>query len=494
MNTADHTRAVIYTLFADIASENLPGVLDALSPEIVVEFPVTEQNAILPDVGVWRGKDAVASAFRRRADCVDVATDEPREVLVENRRVLATVPQRIRHRTTGAEAGFEYSALLTLDDDGLIRRWRVLSDSADEVAVFRSELPARLLAAVREGDVHQVTLLLRHGADPNHRDEETGLTVLQTAAGTGDAPVVAALVEAGADIHSTDSRAGGTALHKAVQRGDLDTVRLLVTAGAFVDAVAPTTGHTPLIDALWYKWPDIVAYLLDRNAGLNLATHYGFSLREHFEYALNVNVHGKDRLLAAEQLLKARTAADEERGRRQRLMTAVTEGRAEVVRTLLASGVDVDERFPVLNGFNDLHTPLLVAARDGHTEIVRLLIDAGADVNATEPTFGAVPLHKAVYNGHADITRILVETPGVDIDFQGATNGYTPLHDAMWHGFEECGRVLLAAGARTELLGHDGRTALEIAEETFGPDHPMVRDLAAATETPTTGATPATGA
>jgi ankyrin repeat protein len=481
MNTAEHTRVVMHRVFDEVATGDLQGVLDTLSPDVVFEFPATEHNTVLPDVGVWRGRDAVAAAFRRRAEYVEVVDVALRDVLVDGERALVVAFQTIRNRTTGARAGYEYAAQLTVDDAGLVRYWRVLTDSADELSVFRSDLDVRLLAAVRAGDAERVDTLLRQGADPDHRDRATGLTTLQTAAGQGADRIVGALIAAGGDIHSTDARAGGTALHKAVQRGDLATVRRLVEAGAFVDAVAPTTGHTPLIDALWYKWPDIVAYLLDRGAGLALATHYGFSLREHFQYALNVNVHGKDRLLAAEQLLKARTQADEDLARRQRLMAAVTRGDVDAVRALLAGGAEVDERSPVLNGFNDLHTPLLVAARDGHTEIVRLLIAAGADVNATEPTFGAVPLHKAVYNGHADITRVLVETPGVDIDFQGATNGYTPLHDAMWHGFEECGRVLLAAGARTDLLGHDGRTALEIAAGTFGPEHPMVRDLAAAT-------------
>ncbi|WP_051877423.1 ankyrin repeat domain-containing protein [Streptomyces natalensis] len=227
---------------------------------------------------------------------------------------------------------------------------------------------------------------------------------------------------------------------KAVQGGDTETVRALLEAGAFVDAVAATTGHTPLMDALWYKWPEVVAVLLDHQAGLNLSTHYGFSMREHFEYELNVNSRGKDKLLAAERLLKDRTQSDTAAAQAQQLMGAVVAGDLDAVRGQLSEGAAVDARFPVVNGFNDGHTPLLVACRDGHEEIARELIAAGADVNATEPTFGAVPLHKAVYNGHAGITALLVDTPGTDLDLQGITNGYTPLHDALWHGYEGCAR------------------------------------------------------
>jgi ankyrin repeat protein len=231
------------------------------------------------------------------------------------------------------------------------------------------------------------------------------------------------------------------------------------------------------MDALWFKFPDIARYLLDRGAGLNLSTHYGFSLQEHFAYELEVNTIGKDRLLLAEGYLKERLAGDAARAEGHRLMSAVTAGDEDAVRDLLREGVAVDERFPIVNGFNDAHTPLLVAAREGRTGIVRRLLDAGADVNATEPTFGAVPLHKSVYNGHAGPTALIAAWPGVDLDFQGATNGYTPLHDAIWHGYEECARIVLDAGARLDLVGHDGKRPFDLAVEVFGSTHALTAAL-----------------
>ncbi|MEV7775723.1 ankyrin repeat domain-containing protein [Kitasatospora sp. NPDC086791] len=333
------------------------------------------------------------------------------------------------------------------------------------------------LTAVHRGDTDGVRRSLAAGADPGTRDTRSGLTALMIAAGRGNAALVRQLLEAGADLYTADSRGGGTALHKAVQGGDPETVRALLDAGAFVDAVAATTGHTPLMDALWYKWPAVAAVLLEHRAGLNLSTHYGFSMREHFEYELNVNIRGKDGLLAAERLLTARTHADQEAAEEQKLMAAVVGGDLGAVRRLLAEGAEVDTRFPVVNGFNDAHTPLLVACRDGHQEIARELLAAGADVNVTEPTFGAVPLHKAVYNGHAGITALLAAAPGVDLDFQGITNGYTPLHDALWHGYEDCARILIDAGARLDLVGHDGKLPADIAREGLGVEHPLTRVL-----------------
>jgi len=337
-------------------------------------------------------------------------------------------------------------------------------------------LDFQLMQAVENGDLSTVESLSEQGANLNTRDS-SGLTPLMIASGHGNSQMVKLLLDAGADVFAVDSRAGASALHKACQGGNVEVVQLLVEAGAFVDWAVCTTGHTPLMEALWFKCPAIVEYLLEKGAGLNIKTHYCFTLMEHFQYALNVNVVGKDRLLQADKMLQERQKSDAEKLQRQKLMAAVTSNDITVVKQLIQAGVGVDERYPILNGFNDDHTPLLVAAREGYTEIVAELLKAGADINATEPTFGAVPLHKAVYNGHADITEILVEQPGVDINFQGATNGYTPLHDALWHGYSECAEILIKAGACLNLQGHDGKTPLALATEVFGLEHAVVKLL-----------------
>jgi ankyrin repeat protein/ketosteroid isomerase-like protein len=475
--TTEQTRAAVAGFFGALERGDLPSALGLLAEDALLVLPRDEWNAVIPYLGEHRGRKEIERAFGVRAETTEVLDYGMRDLRADGDTAVAVIYTRAAHTRTRREFEIEDSHHLTVDETGKIARWICYFDPNGELAAFNEDREARLLDAVRAGDAEAVRELLGHGADAGARDAASGLTALMIAAGRGDLACVRLLLDAGADVHTADTRAGATALHKACQGGSLDVVRALVEAGAFVDAVVPTTGHTPLLEAFWYKWPDIVGYLLDRDAGVNLSTHYGFSMKEHFEYTLNVNVLGKERLLEADRLLQLRREHDEEAARGARLLAAVSTGDLAETRRLLDSGVPVDARFPVLNGFNDAHTPLLVASRDGHTEIVRALLDAGADVNATEPTFGAVPLHKAVYNGHADITRLLVAAPGVDLDYRGATNGYTPLHDALWHGFETCSRVLLDAGARLDLTGHDGKTPREIAAENFGPDHPLTRDL-----------------
>ncbi len=336
------------------------------------------------------------------------------------------------------------------------------------------ELDKKLINAVDIQDVEAVKMLLDEGANPNTRDTGSGLTVLMIAAGRGNPKLVRLLIDKGADVFACDSKAGATALHKACQGGSLEVVKILVDNGAFINAVVVSTGHTALIEALWFKQADICKYLIEQNAGINLSTHYGFTILQHFEYAMNVNQVGREKLLEADKALKSRQSHDAGMVETQKLMKAVVENNLKEVQALISAGAEIDERSPVLNGFNDYHTPLLVACRDGHTEIVKELINAGADINAVEPTFGAVPLHKATYNGRADITQILVEQVGINLDYQGPTNGYAPLHDALWHGFADCSVILIKAGASLVLKGHDGKTPLQIATEMFGEGHEIV--------------------
>jgi len=341
-------------------------------------------------------------------------------------------------------------------------------------------MPNSILQAVFANDADAVRRELEQGADPNIRDEQSGLTAVMIAAGRAQPEILKALADAGGDVHAVDSRAGATALHKACQGGKLECARILVEAGAFVDAQCVANGHTALMEAIWFKHEEIVQYLLDQGVGLKINTHYGFTLDEHIDYEENVNRSVPAELAkvqAARRAVEQRLARDRDSVVAQRLMAATVAGDVDKVRELLEAGASPDERFPIMNGFNDAHTPLHVASRDGHKDIVVQLLKHGANINAMEPTFGAVPLHKAVYNGHAKITEILIKAPGVDLDFQGATNGYTPLLDALWHGFDKCAMPLIEAGARLDLTGHDGKDSLRLAEEVFGPGHGVVETI-----------------
>ncbi|MCA8931168.1 MAG: ankyrin repeat domain-containing protein [Rhodospirillaceae bacterium] len=458
-------------------------VMGGLAEDVTFTSPIYYRpDSILPVPGTATGKADIAATFAARERLVETLSVDLRAYGGDGLNGWALVAARERHKPSGHEYAIETAVHFTFGEDGLIHHWQSYFDPSPQIAAFRSHLDTALVDALWARDGATVRECLRVGADANARDPANGLTALMVACGCGLDDLAALLLEHGADPFAKDSRAGASAIHKACQAGSLACARLLIEAGVPVDEPATSTGHTPLIEAIWFKRPDIAGYLLDHGAGLHVTTHYGFSLLDHMNYALNVNQIHTELLQQAAGLVRAREAKDQAAVAAQVLMAAVVAGDLDKVKSLLAAGAAVDQRTPVLNGFNDDHTPLLVACRDGHGAIAEVLLAAGADVNAIEPTFGAVPLHKATYNGHTDIAALLARQPGVNLDFQGPSNGYTPLHDAIWHGFDACARVLVEAGARLDLLGHDGKTPLDLARETFGDGHALtdlIRDRAA---------------
>ena len=464
----DLTRQRLEDWLAALGRGDMETAMAGLADDVVFAAPAIYRAGLpMPRPGTVTGKAAIAEMFGARAALVEDVAMTPEGMGGTQGEGWAVATTTERHRATGAEYTLRAVVRFSFDEAGLIRRWESFFDPTPQIAAFQPVLDAALIAALKARDETRVAALLDNGATPTARDED-GLTALMIACGRGLDRATGALLAAGADPFAKDAHAGASALHKACQAGSLACATRLIAAGVPVDEPATTTGHTPLIEAIWFKRPEIAKMLLDHGASLSVRTHYGFSLLDHMAYALKVNQIDQDRLEQAAAFVRAREAADTAQAAALPLVAAAQAGDLAAARAALEAGAAVDSRAPILGGFNDDHTALLIACRDGHDGIVDLLIGAGADVNAVEPTFCAVPLHKATYNGHAAITAKLCAAPAIDIDFQGATNGYTPLHDALWHGFEDCARVLLDAGARLDLQGHDGKTPLDLAVEAFG--------------------------
>lgn len=100
---------------------------------------------------------------------------------------------------------------------------------------------------------------------------------------------------------------------------------------------------------------------------------------------------------------------------------------------------------------------------------MRVLLDAGADPRRVIGLMRGTPSHDASYFGHADVIQALTEKPGragaptTEIDAQGPYNVLSALHDAVWHGHVDAARVLIDAGARLDLRTHAGLTPRDLA-------------------------------
>lgn len=469
-------RAVAEAWFAALDRGDIPAAVALLDENIYWEnIPqVPGVSDIVPWTGTAHGIAEVGQAFATRDQVCQVLEFKPLNMVVDGNQAVGTVHDHAIIKTTGLPFDIEFASWMKIEN-GKIVWWKSYCDPSPIIAAFRGDASRRLLQAVKANNLEDVRYLLDHKISPNVRDEETGLTVLMLAACRAQPEIVKALLEAGADPLTTDSKTGATALHKACQGGNVECARLLLDAGAFVDAVTPTMGHTPIMDALWYKAPEIVDLLVERGANLNLDTHYGFTMWDHLKFETAVNVKGRDVMEHISSTLEGARDAKQAQIAGQPVMNATEKGDLDGVKQAIAAGADVNAVYPHVNTFSDGHTPLLVAARDNHAEIVKELLANGANVRVVDWVFKGSPIHKATYNGRPDILKMLMEHPDIDLDVQGPINGYSPLHDALWHGYTECAEMLIFAGARLDTRGHDGKLPLDVAISVYGPDDPLVQ-------------------
>jgi len=119
-----------------------------------------------------------------------------------------------------------------------------------------------LFAAVKEGNFEIADVLLRNGADPNHKDKR-GLTALIEAQ---SAEVVELLAKHGADMNATDNQ-GRTKLDDAISWGNENLVESLLKGGA--DPNGTTGFGSYLMYAVIFEKQEMVKALVKYGADPN---------------------------------------------------------------------------------------------------------------------------------------------------------------------------------------------------------------------------------
>ena len=145
------------------------------------------------------------------------------------------------------------------------------------------------------------------------------------------------------------------------------------------------------------------------------------------------------------------------------LLTALTFGFRDAAEALVRRGARVDT-LPAAAGLNrpdevtrllpmadadGRHRAMALAAQLGHVDIVRRLLDEGEDPNRYNPKAAhahTTPLHQAVWQGHTDVVRLLVER-GARLDIRDTIHQGTPLGWAVYGKREEIAAYLRSHGA-----------------------------------------------
>jgi len=197
------------------------------------------------------------------------------------------------------------------------------------------------------------------------------------------------------------------------------------------------------------------------------------------------------------------------------IFAAATEGRTELIRLLLAKGIDANvletEKLTVSMSHQlqtmGRNTPIIAAAQGGHTDAVDVLIKGGADVNhvgflnktallwASDRDYPAVvdrllkakanpnlndvegmtPLLVAARNGNARMVSALLSAKAdpnkmQQSDYPGGggkafgSQGMTPLIYAARGGHQDIVKMLLEARADVNAMTQTGETAIKEAK------------------------------
>src|SRR6266513_787656 len=242
---------------------------------------------------------------------------------------------------------------------------------------------------------------------------------------------------------------GKTVLMSAADWGHLDTVRALLEQGADVDA-KDKKGDTALRLAEKYKYSSIVA-LLRRAPPMPPKT--GIKNRTASVPTTSPAATGPP---AASDLQPASPASASSQDLNKKLLDAAEAGDTAEVRSLLREGANPNAK----GGYGS--TALMGAAVRGHTETVRALLEKGAEVNAKGNT-GRTALMEAALEGYTETVRTLLEK-GAEVNAKDNA-GWTPLFWAAFSRRTDTVRALLQTGADITVRDRDGETALSGAEK-----------------------------
>ena len=415
------------------------------------------------------------------ARAVRLSPDHPFPTAVRNRdlaaveRMLGEIPEYANARVVGAARTFDGTVWAPGERDRLGD-----DDPATSTALH--------FAACNPGNAALAELLIRHGADvdaPGLDDRPVDL-----AAWVGDLATLTILLEAGADPDGTNREFGALysaiehdapaktdallrhgahiTIHTAAMIGDVAAIERFLASDPSDLERRSGRNRTPLEEAVFYKRPDAIRFLLDAGARRSFRVAVSLGLMTEVRTYIEANQGDVDLDVA--------------------LQTAVASGQLDLIRYLLDEGADANKANPSLGLLWDVAK--LDPEQYPNTEIVRTLLTAGlTEANLRQP----YAVGWLAEGGQLDALELVLATDTSGLNRKSFFRGITPLQECLRHPDTEFGggedfrraqqdprviRFLLEAGAdpnlRSELTDHGGHyddmTALDIAMAEDAPE------------------------
>ena len=254
--------------------------------------------------------------------------------------------------------------------------------------------------------------------------------------------------EQGVDVnefceHPTDDEFRSAALKNAAKRGQLELVKQLVLQQCADVNKGNVNLWTPLMQACQEGHVEIVHFLIEHGANVNLCTIFHHTALMANAWAGNSTI--------TNLLVKTSSKAQEDW---MALHFAATYGHADVAMCLIQHGAEINIKEC------DRFTPLLLTISDNHVTAADVLLEHRADPNIPKSS-ELYPLHVAVSKGYSHLATAVING-GADINAKDL-KGRTALMVAAETGNTVCSIVLLRKGANINACDSHGRTTLMAA-------------------------------
>jgi len=246
-------------------------------------------------------------------------------------------------------------------------------------------------------------------------------------------------------------------IHLAARSGQVHHLRRVLDCGEQVNSVAmESSGETPLILASRFNDEDVVEFLVERGASLEMCDSRGCT---PFHHAAEV---GKLRNMLRLIELGADVFKLNFQGY-SAFHLAVASGRTEALRLLIEHGLDVNKATTpsTTDSSSTRYTPLMLAAEKGHAGSIHLLLNNGGELNK-ENEIGWLPLHSAAAGDHTNVVKFLIEKGRNWNALPVTRHGTTVLHLATRL---ELVRLLVEEGADIRARDNRHKTPLHVASE-----------------------------
>lgn len=257
---------------------------------------------------------------------------------------------------------------------------------------------------------------------------------------------------------STEQLSLNNQLIIACRTGIIERIEKLLDDGANING-PNESGQTPLIKAVQTQNGDVVKYLLDRGADVNIKHDvYKYSAIDVATTADVIDV-----------LIKAGANIESRFNGMTPLHNAVSDGKNIIASILLNAGANIEAVVNNNDPYYDGSTPLMIAVNDGNYDMCVFLISRGANVNYETPRRKTC-LNIACKKGLYRIARLLIEN-GVDINHKDIDGRTALMYTCMYansDNYENIIELLIKNGADINIKDNNGHDVFDYVSSGTG--------------------------